>query len=84
MSKIMDENKAFLKRLQAKKSHYNVEQWDEDYKTRTKMLLHMGEYPYQFNSTIKSPLKLPNIQISSNKASELSTHKNSELKCILV
>eukprot|EP00826_Nyctotherus_ovalis_P019872 TRINITY_DN16182_c0_g2_i2.p1 TRINITY_DN16182_c0_g2~~TRINITY_DN16182_c0_g2_i2.p1 ORF type:complete len:172 (+),score=17.65 TRINITY_DN16182_c0_g2_i2:252-767(+) len=77
MVKIMDENKAFLRRLQAKKSHYNVGQWNEEHKSRTKMLHHMGEYPYQFNATSKVPLKLPTV---SNRGSELSDHKESTLK----
>lgn len=77
MVKIMDENKAFLRRLQAKKSHYNVGQWNEEHKNRTRMLHHMGEYPYQFNATSKAPLKLPTV---SNRESELSDHKESMLK----
>jgi len=48
ISKIMDDNKALLKRLQTKRSNYNVNKWDKEYKKRTKLLNNICEYPYQF------------------------------------
>eukprot|EP00826_Nyctotherus_ovalis_P049315 TRINITY_DN5947_c0_g2_i2.p1 TRINITY_DN5947_c0_g2~~TRINITY_DN5947_c0_g2_i2.p1 ORF type:complete len:341 (+),score=81.13 TRINITY_DN5947_c0_g2_i2:157-1179(+) len=52
ISRIMDENQALLKRLQAKRSNYNVTQWNKDYKSRAKMLSNICEFPYRLSGRL--------------------------------
>lgn len=52
ISRIMDENQALLKRLQARRSNYNVTQWNKDYKSRAKMLSNICEFPYRLSGRL--------------------------------
>jgi hypothetical protein len=44
--KITVENQLILRRLQDKKSEYRVDEWENDFKRREKILKKMCEYPY--------------------------------------
>lgn len=44
--KITIENQAILKRLQDKESHYSVMRWEEDFKSKEKIMKNLCEYPF--------------------------------------
>ena len=72
--KIVNENHAFLKRLQTKKSYYDVSKWKKEYKHTKKMLRNMCEFPYKLGSISKSPRRLE--RIANGKAIDLVTQQN--------
>ena len=78
----MDENQALLKRLQAKKSQYNVIQWNKEYRSRTKMLSNICEYPYQFASHLP---KITHNKVATETNQEFYAtqyNPNKRAKCI--
>mmetsp|Transcript_263 Transcript_263/g.269 ORF Transcript_263/g.269 Transcript_263/m.269 type:complete len:128 (-) Transcript_263:330-713(-) len=47
--KITVENQQMLKRLQDKQSNYSVARWEEDFKSKERMMKNMCEYPLVFD-----------------------------------
>lgn len=83
ISKIMDENKALLRRLQTKKPNYNTAQWNREYKSRAKLLNNICEYPYQFAAQSKSIRgKSPNFDVPKGACSGLCSSKKGT-RCML-
>ena len=62
ISRIMDENHALLKRLRAKRSNYNVSQWNKDFRSRAKVLSNICEYPYKLSGYLPKHIKGKNEQ----------------------
>lgn len=95
--KITSENAGILRRLQMKKSFYNVTKWDNENKERVNMLKNMCEYPYQFKGSPRQLPRLVNENTSTsfnigpnnkNRDNSYMTHYNSKIgpkrsKCIL-
>lgn len=78
----MDENQALLKRLQAKKSQYNVIQWNKEYRSRTKMLSNICEYPYQFSSHLPKITHSKVATETNQEFYETQYNPNKRAKCI--
>lgn len=84
ISKIMSENKALLKRLQTKKSNYNVNKWDKDHQMRTKILTNICQYPYQFAGRPLKYIKDKNENFETLSPGYISQYgDNKRSRCIL-
>ena len=75
ISQIIDENHALLKRLNDKKSSYNVNEWKKDFKNHTRLVSNLCEYSYKFSG------KLPKISKVKSSTRTYNTEKRS--KCII-
>ena len=71
--KVTFENQLLLKRLQGKESHYNIDEWEVDFRKREKILKKMCEYPYILQQRQGSASEQNSIMMGGNRSNNTST-----------
>lgn len=77
MVKIMNENEALLRRIQARAPNYDVQNWEKEHVDKEKLLSNIGEYPYR-SATVSLPPRRGKLKNFGRRAIELNGKTSEE------